>query len=394
MDRKKGNRVSSEYSEADEQLVQNRTICVIHFPDSAEQGFTPLTKERLSKLKDICDRRLALPVDSKQHMPHICQQVPDTVQDDYGYHRDCYKKFTAHISKPPTDPCQPELRRPPRVPSDESEKTIFKPNCIFCPKKVKRSGSWTTEPRCKVEFGRGDTILDVAEKRGDFDLLRRIKDFDLFACEAQYHRNCRKSYTRDPSVWQSTCSTAVSHQTEMEAVHEKAFSQVCEIVDVDILQKIVVMKLGQLQDIYIDQLRETEFANDGYRSEKLKAKLVKHYIDKISFQPLYSGSGPFESYLVYNSKSDVGKAVMEAYLLGKADKTRDVALSQRCDVHKGFKHHFHGLLLLGILRNHTSRFPRTLRSFRNYSLLACRKRQAASERANLWNRLVRTSAEL
>ena len=123
----------------------------------------------------------------------------------------------------------------------------------------------------------------------------------------------------------------------MEAVHEKAFSQVCEIVDVDILQKIVVMKLGQLQDIYIDQLRETEFANDGYRSEKLKAKLVKHYIDKISFQPLYSGSGPFESYLVYNSKSDVGKAVMEAYLLGKADKTRDVALSLRSDVHKARK---------------------------------------------------------
>ena len=129
MDRKKRKRVSSE---ADEQLVQSRTICVIHFPNSAEQGFTPFTEERLSQLKDIRDRRLALPVDSKQRMPHICQQVPDSAQDDYGYHRDCYKKFTAHISKPPTDPCQPEPRRPQRVPSDKSEKTIFKPSCIFC----------------------------------------------------------------------------------------------------------------------------------------------------------------------------------------------------------------------------------------------------------------------
>ena len=74
-----------------------------------------------------------------------------------------------------------------RVPSDESEKHIFKPDCIFCERagcrKVKHGGTWTTEPTCKIEFGGGDTILKVAEEKKYFDLLYRIKGFDLLACD-------------------------------------------------------------------------------------------------------------------------------------------------------------------------------------------------------------------
>lgn len=339
MDRKKRKRVASE---TDEHCAEERTICVIHFAGKTGQGFTPLTEERLAKLKDIRERRLALPMDSKQRMTDICQLVPETVEKGQGYHRDCYKQFTSHITdRAPEPSCQPQLQRPARVPSDQSEKIIFKPNCIFCDKagskKVKKSGVWTTETTCKFEFGGGDHILDIAERREDFDLLRRIKGFDLFACEAQYHRSCAKSYTRDPSVWQSTSDRAVSRQAAMEAAHAKAFSHVCGIVDVDVLQKMAVTKLDQLRDIYVEKLRGTEFENDDYRSEKLKKKLVKHYDDKISFQPLRSDSSHFESYLIYNSRSDVGKAVMEAYLLGKADKTKDVALSLRSDVLKAHK---------------------------------------------------------
>ena len=123
----------------------------------------------------------------------------------------------------------------------------------------------------------------------------------------------------------------------MEAAHAKAFDCVCAIVDINILQKMAVMKLDHLRDRYISHLKGTEYSNEGYRSEKLKAKLVKHYEKKISFQPLRSDSGHFESYLVFNSMADLGKAVMQAYLLGKTDKTRDVALSLRSDVQKAHR---------------------------------------------------------
>ena len=336
---KKRKRDSSETSGA----TNVPTHCVIHFPDSSEQGFTPLTEERLSKLKDICKTRLALPADSKQRMSEICEQIPDALEDGYGYHRDCHRRFTAHVRRPSADPdSEPGPSRPPRVPSDESEKHIFKPDCIFCGtagyKKIKQGGTWTTEPTSRFEFEGGDTILKVAEEKGDFDLLRRIKGFDLFACEAQYHRSCRKNYTRDPSAWQSTDIAATSHQAKMEAVHANAFSCVCDIVDANILQKMAVMKLDHLRDSYIDHLRGTEYSNEGYRSQKLKAKLMKQYGKKISFQPLRSESGgSFETYLVFNSMADLGKAVMQAYLLGKADKTRDVALSLRSDVQKAHR---------------------------------------------------------
>ena len=124
----------------------------------------------------------------------------------------------------------------------------------------------------------------------------------------------------------------------MKAVHVNAFSCVYDIVDANFLQKMAVMKLDQLRDSYIDHLRGTEYSNEGYRSQKLKAKLMKQYGKKISFQPLRSESGGcFETHLVFNSMADLGKAVMQAYLLGKADKTRDVALSLRSDVQKAHR---------------------------------------------------------
>lgn len=123
-------------SETNEPLT-SRTLWVIHFPDSSAQGFTPLTDERLSlsKLTKIRQTRLALPGDSKQCMPEICEQIPDAVEDGYRYHRDCHMRFTAHIRRPSADPdSQLGPSRPPRVPSDERDKYIFNPNCIICGK--------------------------------------------------------------------------------------------------------------------------------------------------------------------------------------------------------------------------------------------------------------------
>jgi len=86
----------------------------------------------------------------------------------------------------------------------------------------------------------------LQKKNKDFDLLRRLKGYDLFACEAQNHRSCRRSYIWDPSSWQSGDSTAISQQAEMEAAHMKAFSIVCTIVDDNILKQNAVMKLDHM----------------------------------------------------------------------------------------------------------------------------------------------------
>ena len=81
---------------------------------------------------------------------------------------------------------------------------IFPTDCIFCGKggkrNVKKGSSWTTESLSKFEYGGGATILETAENSNGYAMLRTIKGYDLFACEAQYHRICRKEYIRKPTT--------------------------------------------------------------------------------------------------------------------------------------------------------------------------------------------------
>ena len=60
-------------SETGAESSTSETICH-SFPDSSEKAFTPLTEERLSKLLEIRQTRLALPDESKQGMTEICVQ--------------------------------------------------------------------------------------------------------------------------------------------------------------------------------------------------------------------------------------------------------------------------------------------------------------------------------
>ena len=112
--------------------------------------------------------------------------------------------------------------------------TSFPPSIYFCGKdskrKIKESSIWTTESLSKFEYGGGDTILETAENSSDYYLLRKIKGYDLFVCEAQYHRSCHKEYIRKPTNL-SMDFDLKSQQSVMEATHKDAFTEVCAIVD-------------------------------------------------------------------------------------------------------------------------------------------------------------------
>ena len=48
---------------------------------------------------------------------------------------------------------------------------------------VKNGSSCTTESLSRFEYGGGATILETAENSNDYAMLRKIKGYDLFACE-------------------------------------------------------------------------------------------------------------------------------------------------------------------------------------------------------------------
>ena len=148
--------------------------CIIHYRDTSPGPFTALTEERLSKLKEIQKLRLSEPVDSPHRMSYVCSQIPDMVGEDHGYHRQCYKRFTSNLgrlssSSTSSSVTETDVCRPSRCPSDQSERFIFKPDCIFCHKagrkKVKHGGSWTTEATSRFEYDGDTTVLEVAKER-------------------------------------------------------------------------------------------------------------------------------------------------------------------------------------------------------------------------------------
>ena len=84
---------------------------------------------------------------------------------------------------------------------------------------------WTTESLSKFEYGGGATVLETAENSSEYSMLRKIKGYDVFACEAQYHRSCRKEYIRKPTNLSMDFDLKLQ-QSDMEAAHRDAFTNV------------------------------------------------------------------------------------------------------------------------------------------------------------------------
>jgi hypothetical protein len=104
-------------------------------------------------------------------------------------------------------------------------------------KKVKKKGVWTTESTALFELEGWHIVLETAEMKQDEKLWRRIRGFDLFACEARYHPICHMRYVSIAT--KQLCSSdeeAKCDQSELENSHRAAFAKVCEVTDREVIQ--------------------------------------------------------------------------------------------------------------------------------------------------------------
>ena len=111
------------------------------------------------------------------------------------------------------------------------------------------------------------TVTEVAEQKKDEKLLKGIRGFDLFACEAHYHPKCHKQCLRNPEHWRSGDQEAKTEQDELQKSHNIAFAKVCEVIDKEIIQGQLIMKLSDPLEVYIAELQQTQYANPNYRAE-------------------------------------------------------------------------------------------------------------------------------
>jgi len=308
--------------------------CIVHIP-GLKYGPVVLmatakdSTARLARLKEIRDMRLAQPHGSVQRMTSTCDLIPNSLTEAHGYHRECYQRFTMNLNRlstpsvSSTPSCSKKSRRDSSV-----DKVLFSPDCIFCNskarRKVKIKGLQTTEGLSQFECDGWRTVLNAAEQKCDEKLLTRIRDHDLFAAEAKYHKSCRVTYTQNPEKWRSTSAEDKERQNQLAQAHSQAFAEVQQVIDRDIIRGKQMTKLSQLSSMYISSLQHTDFANPNFRGENLKAKLEKHdkYKDTLAFCKLYR-AGKFQSYIVYNADSGTSDAVRCAYELGSLDMVEE-----------------------------------------------------------------------
>lgn len=179
-------------------------ICIIHSIGVKRTNFVrfyvlPNQQERFDSICKVRERQQAHPLGSTYRQDDICGKIPIELDEHHGYHRECHQRFMNNLNrlKPASDAADAtQLRQSNR--GGSLDKILFKQNCIFCGgyerKKVLLQGSWTTEGLSYFSHGGGDTILPIAEQRYDEELARRIRGYNLFSCEARYHKHCRIKY--------------------------------------------------------------------------------------------------------------------------------------------------------------------------------------------------------
>ena len=177
------------------------------------------------------------------------------------------------------------LKRPRRSSRD---KIGFSKDCLFCNKEGriwrKIKGVSKNESCRGFEKGGGQTIQELAEKKGDEKLLTRIRGVCLYSAGAQYHPSCRKAYTRKVGIGRSGNADKCQNQSDLEETHKKVFEKVCAVIQEHVVVNKEIVKLADMRKYYTELLNDTIYPNPYYRANKLKSKLMKHEIgSKLSF---------------------------------------------------------------------------------------------------------------
>ena len=250
--------------------------------------------------------------------------------------RYCYQKFARNIErlKSTENEQDQQTRTSTRKKTEDVDKIKFSKDCIFCNKTTKkaivRNRKKTTDRLVPFKCDNWQNILHRATLLQDEVLLVRIRGYDLESCGAHYHASCKKKYLAKNYCFLKPKEGSSNEQKRLESAHDKAFKEVCKIIDDEILVKKKVFKLSDLRLKYCNILETTEFENCEYRGEKLKDKLTRdeNYKDKLEFIKLDSTS-KFQSYLVYSKDTDVATLIKNVYTKGSCDNAEAVALKLR-----------------------------------------------------------------
>ena len=174
--------------------------CVVHYDgiDLASSTVRPLTKNAFETLlanKSVWERLAEDHLHKKQ-----ADNLPVTWNESYGYHPQCFKKFTMAVSierkrKRDEDNARADSKKRRTSRTSEGSKQIFPKMCI-CKSKNDIKVKGKRQSPHKITLQSAEQMIKVAaEKRKDVTMISLVNQEHLLEREFMIHDKCYSDYT-------------------------------------------------------------------------------------------------------------------------------------------------------------------------------------------------------
>ena len=176
MSKRDGEDPSPPLDPPEPKVAKKQDMCILHTTGIKHGAFTAFADlqdpaERFQKIENIRDRCLAKD-NPALRMEDVCKHIPQKLQQNHGYHRGCYQKFTKTLNRLAQEDIPSasgsQCRSTRSSASQKPESIIFNPDCVFCNKEgkihVTQGGSRTTQRTSSFERDGWQRILKVAQE--------------------------------------------------------------------------------------------------------------------------------------------------------------------------------------------------------------------------------------
>lgn len=274
------------FSDSCENTVPSR--CIIHVIERESGHLLPLTDDRWATILKSAHIRKQTTRYEKSKYRAVIENLPSTKTVADGYHRRCYRAFTAIQGSSVTtaedqEPCTSrDLRSSTRSPVTTTEKScsgIFENKCLYCSKQLKTLKDGKKEGLGSVMTKEAeDKIREAATLLKDNTVLVKISGIDLIAKEVKFHHSCR----RKQLAAAARVKTSEQKKSEQQTTENKPITQIFDYVKSHVILESRPERLKSVFDRYhtICQIADEEstIGSCQYLGDLLK----KQFPDELS----------------------------------------------------------------------------------------------------------------
>ena len=257
--------------------MTSKRTCILHIHGKTTEEVKPFDDNTWRKVNSVHEKRHSTVKDSK----YFRISLPAEYDQTTGYHKQCYKDFTAlsiaNVEQDSAGPSRSHVLRSEVEHTEASSTGIFEKKCLFCNSITKSLGKGKREVlgTCMTDMGE-ESIKNAAELAQDNVMLAKLGGLDMKAKEVRYHHSCRRNYIHH-------CQTAVQKDDDMMssklAAHKAAFQELQKHIDVTLVSNQGAEYLSSLHVRYLTLLGDDETT---YPARSLADKILKTYPNELT----------------------------------------------------------------------------------------------------------------